>query len=419
MLQGRDQQTATLLATGLVLVAGGNAGGGAIGALNEAELYHPSTNAWSAAGTMAIGRQAHTATLLRSGKVLVVGGIAADGHSTASAELYDPATNTWSSAPNMATPRYGHVAALLASGRVLVAGGQNPTGYIAKAELYDPVANSWSPAAAMQAGYFGSTATVLETGLVLVAGGDTFGDHRAQLYDPTTDRWSNAGIMGQSNHTATLLHDGRVLVAGGTGSAGTQIYDPTLNSWSAAASMLADRAGHTATLLDDGDVLVAGGSGFDSGQQVWLASAERYHPQTNTWTPAGSMAAARWAHTATLLRDHRVLIAGGMVPRDCCALSGAELFDPQGTMAQASASPSPVIPSQAASQPPQSSVIAAPTETTPIRPPVATAATSLGANLAADRWPLALGGLAVCGLAAVVTLVLRRRRLPVRRRRSR
>jgi len=227
MLQGRQQHTATLLATGRVLVAGGNAGGGAIGALNEAELYDPATNTWSAAGQMAVGRQAHTASLLPSGKVLLAGGIAADGHSTSSAELYDPATNTWSSASTMATPRYGHVAALLATGKVLVAGGQNLSGYIAKAELFDPVANSWSPAAAMQAGYFGSTATALQSGQVLVAGGDTFGDHRAELYDPATDHWSNAGIMGQTNHTATLLRDGRVLVAGGSESAATETYDPT------------------------------------------------------------------------------------------------------------------------------------------------------------------------------------------------
>jgi len=183
--------------------------------------------------------------------------------------------------------------------------------------------------------------------------------------------------------------------------------------------MLTGRASHTATLLDDGDVLVAGGDGFDAGQQVWLASAERYHPATNTWTPAGSMAGARWSHTATLLPDHRVLIAGGMVPRDCCALSGAELFDPQGTVVQSPPGASPVIASQAAGEPAPSPALAAPSEGTPTSQPVATTPTPLGTRLAADRWPVALGGLAVLGMAAVVTLTLRRRGVPVRRRHRR
>jgi len=118
--------------------------------------------------------------------------------------------------------------------------------------------------------------------------------------------------MGQarSNHAATLLNTGKVLVAGGVGPfcAGcnsgmtAELFDPATGTWSPTGSMSIFRSQHTATLLSNGKVLVAGGNG---------ATAEVYDPATGTFSPSGSMTTTRANHTATLLPDGRVLVSGG------------------------------------------------------------------------------------------------------------
>jgi hypothetical protein len=174
MAADRFAPTATLLPNGKVLVAGGGSGGnGEAGALASAELYDPATNSWSSAGSMAAGREHHTATLLPSGKVLIAGGYSPGaGGAVASAELYDPATNSWSSVGSMAGARFASTATLLPGGNVLVAGGQLAGSPLASAELYDPATNSWTSAGSMAAGREEHTATLLPSGTVLIAGGD-------------------------------------------------------------------------------------------------------------------------------------------------------------------------------------------------------------------------------------------------------
>src|SRR5262249_53136179 len=132
--------------------------------------------------------------------------------------------------------------------------------------------------------------------------------------------WSTTGSMSVSRfgQTATRLTDGRVLVAGGhSNGVAADPSNPTTGTWSPTGSMSVARfGGPTATLLPDGRVLVAGGCGGsdpDSGDCLTLlASAEIYSPATGTWSPTGSMSVARFGgHTATLLPDGRVLVAGG------------------------------------------------------------------------------------------------------------
>ena len=125
------------------------------------------------------------------------------------------------------------------------------------------------------------------------------------------------GRGGRQIHTATLLADGRVLVAGGYDAndaalASAELYDPKTGTFSPTGSMATARGRHTATLLSDGRVLIAGGGPASwTGAGAYLASAELYDPKTGTFSPTGSMATARDGHTATLLADGRVLIAGG------------------------------------------------------------------------------------------------------------
>jgi len=218
-----------LLASGKVLLAGCHDSSNAFVA--DAELYDPATNLWSFGGTLGTARQAHAATLLPSGKVLVTGG---QGGSN-SAELYDPATNSWSPAASFVTARYIHTSTLLPSGKVLLAAGFG-SDFIASAELYDPALNTWSPAGTLATARSGPTATLLPSGKVLVIGGGASGIAlaSAELYDPATNKWAPAGALANErfSHSATLLPSGKVLVAGGqnytTYPPKAELYDPGL-----------------------------------------------------------------------------------------------------------------------------------------------------------------------------------------------
>src|SRR6266568_4462310 len=288
--------------------------------------------AWTSTGSMATARHYHTATLLDSGKVLVAGGVPASSAYTgtwlASAELYDPATGTWSATGSLATSRTDHTATLLPSGKVLVVGGstRDYTGdhVLANAELYDPATGTWSATGSlvMAQAHWGDTATLLDSGQVLIAGGHEFDgtNDGAELYDPATETWSVTGSTYRAYHTATLLKSGMVLVSGGSPFASSELYDPATGTWTRTGSLAADEPiWHTATLLNSGRVLVVGGWGAGA-----LASAELYDKNSGTWSDAGVLAQARRFHTATLLLTGHVLVAGGYNDVDG-VLASAEL----------------------------------------------------------------------------------------------
>src|SRR4051812_9639126 len=129
--------------------------------------------------------------------------------------------------------------------------------------------------------------------------------------------WASLDSMSspRSNHTATLLADGRVLVAGGytdshlSATASAELFDPVTGTWSSAPDMSAARANHTATLLQDGRVLVMGGGGSGDGGFHIARTAEIYDPASNSWSSGGTMVVGRVGHTASLLSDGRVLVA--------------------------------------------------------------------------------------------------------------
>jgi N-acetylneuraminic acid mutarotase len=305
--------------------------------------------AWTATGSMATPRDAHTATLLPDGRVLVAGGLVADT-GLAAAELYDPRTGSWTATGSMIQGRAWHTATLLQDGTVLVTGGlstvsDTPGGAdieLASAELYDPRTGSWSTAGSMTEARSGPTATRLPDGRVLVAGGwgstEPFGPKLAssELFDPATRTWTASGSLPEpfGGHTAILLANGMVLIAGGdvprgpgaAGSAHAAVYDAAVGTWTATRSMTTARLAQAAALLPDGRVLVSGGGSFGDRQAPTYASVELYDPATRTWTATADMTSARAGHTATTLADGRVLAVGGANDTVSDPLASAELL---------------------------------------------------------------------------------------------
>jgi hypothetical protein len=344
----RSRATATLLPNGKVLIAGGVDTGG--GALASAELFDPSgndgTGAFSATGSLAAARFDATATLLSNGKVLIAGGKSGQSQSViASAELFDPTANAGVGAftvtGSLAVARSGATATLLRSGKVLIASGAGANGYPG-AEVYDPAADSGAGAFTAIGDLItprsATTATLLPDGRVLIAGG--LGGNGGsepilptELYDPMASAGAGAFKPSASlTHargaaTATLLLTGKVLIAGGSYGAplgSAEIYDPGEDGGPgavvAAADLVTARSWATANLLPNGSVLLIG-------SETATASTDLFDPAGNngagSFATSGPLATARSFATATLLPSGNVLVAGGF--DDVNALASAEL----------------------------------------------------------------------------------------------
>jgi hypothetical protein len=367
--------TAALLGDGRVLLRSG-----------VTKIYDPATGRVTNATEPSTTRLFETATALQDGRVLIVGGTSSLGDmglgglgglfgaspepsptpfvdpTLASAEIYDGATDTYTPTGSMAHPRAFHSATLLSDGRVLVVGGgkSNTNGSSATTtltpedlpppEIWDPATGTFSPTNGNTIDpHAWHTATLLQDGRVLIAGGVTAtasdgaspapdgsssgaATAAAELFDPATGTFTATGSMTTPRvwGTATRLADGRVLFVGGvkntssstsTDSSGAtdttpttaEIYDPASGTFSATGAPAAGRVWHTANLLPDGHVLIAGGFNMDqatASTQPFLTSAELFDPASGTFAPTGAMVDGQALHTGTTLQDGKVLLAG-------------------------------------------------------------------------------------------------------------
>jgi hypothetical protein len=324
---------AVLLNTGKVLIAGGASSGTNFNTI--AELFDPSTSTFTLTGTMVNPREALTTTLLQNGKVLLAGGQLATGAVTSAAEIYDPTTGLFAATGSLNFARDFHTASLLLNGQVLIVGGRSALSRPASAEMYDPVSGTFLLTGSLQETRLSHTATALTNGSVVVAGGsDGQLVSSVETYDPTTGVFNSPSVfmkVARLWHATTHLADGRVLLTGGQDAysnvnSSAEIYDPATGNFSLTGSMIQGRYGHTATLLGNGNVLVVGGYS-DPGGSTLVTTAEMYSPVSGTFSPASSPNVPRAYHTATLLQSGKVLVAGGEIAGQQTT-EGIELYDP-------------------------------------------------------------------------------------------
>lgn len=276
----------TLLQNGRVLLTGA-----------DNELYNPSTGLWTVTANMVTPRFGYTQTLLPSVKVLVAGGRENSCGSPpcpilSTAELYDPSTGAWTSTGSMTTARTSHSATLLASGLVLVAGGfDGGTSLLASAELYNPATGQWTATGSLNSPLGGQYAFLLGSGKVLVLDASGRSLTTTELYDPATGTWTVNGSTAATadfGFSVTLLNTGKVLIAGGVNCVyprpcqevnSAELYDPSVGFSSPTGTLNIARSNHLAILLTNGQVVAAGGETENKvGKFSFTNTAELYTP---------------------------------------------------------------------------------------------------------------------------------------------
>jgi len=302
----------------------------------------------------------HVAAALPDGTAIVMGGNTSESSSVPDStltQIFDPATEKFARGPDLmfsAQARlFTSVAPLVSGGFLLAGSGLNaPVGALRSVvtQLFDPAVPGLTPVGDVATrGISTRTATPLSDGGALLTGGLAGGTNpvtdSADRYVSADQKWHAVGQMlhVRVGHTATLLRDGRVLIAGGLTccqvpnpspefyATTAEIYDPATDAFTETGSMSAARGDHAAALLPDGRVLISGGDGNDPAAPP--LSTELFDPATGQFSSAGDLQAPRDSHSAVALTDGRVLVIGGEVPPELAGMVGVgvsatEVFDP-------------------------------------------------------------------------------------------
>jgi len=329
------------------------------GPMASAEFYDFKTLAWTCgflggvnaatgacANTLAQARFFASVAPLTSHEVLIAGGNNVGTTCLNSAAIYNPSTGKFTATGSMTDAHcFAHTTTVLSNGYVLITGGEDQTGnFVNTADMYDPSTGKFDCSGlggvsastsycqdTMTDVRFLHTATLLQNGNVLIAGGNDGSIVKTAEVYVWASGFTATGNMTDSreNHTATLLSNGNVLIAGGLDASGVVQQSAELYSagtFTATGSMTHPRYLHTATRLNSGKILITGG---EDGTGTVLATAEVY--SAGTFTAVGNMTTARALHTAVLItsgpKKGYVLIAGG-IDNNGNTLKSAELFNP-------------------------------------------------------------------------------------------
>jgi hypothetical protein len=319
-----------VLQDGRVLVAGGTTVPDDVNsALATAEIFQRTQQADTvvpASGPMQVPRWRDAATTMMDARVLVVGGgeSCSNANACKTADLFDPATNTFkATATLMAEDRTFAWSVLMVDGRVMITSDSSPT-----VEVYDPVKDTFTTIALPVVHHYGQRIVRLRDGRVMVMGGDgcagscTIAQNNVDIYDPKTNAFTAAKPMntGRTQFTAHVLPDGRVMVFGGASiSAGgvnapldsIEAYDPTNDTWTTEPYKLSvGRTWHASSLVRDGTVLVMGGYT----QNLSCApsdTVDQVDPIAGTVQPFGTLPDPNTEWNAVTMLDGSVLGVGG------------------------------------------------------------------------------------------------------------
>jgi N-acetylneuraminic acid mutarotase len=340
--QARREHTATVLADGRVLVAGGfqeiisPEGEDQTQILSSVEVFLPGAGRWKPGPPMPQPRSGHEAILLADGRLLVFGGRATSYPSAepaTKAALFNPASNRWRvvDGPSIASPTG---AVLLPDGRVLTVGLNSDSNPTAQAvAIFDPSTLKWQRGTNHPGAWYRPALTVLIDGSVLVAGGlyprapEPSTVTESWRYDPIADRWERTGDLIESplGGSAVRLPDRRVLLLA---SFVSNVFDPTAGTWATLAPPLHDRMGYGMIALADGRVLATGRASCFIDHDA----TELYDPATDRWLTVEAVT-ERSDGTLTLLADGRAMLVGGVL--ECgapgvpaVALRDVEILDP-------------------------------------------------------------------------------------------
>ncbi|CAF4020419.1 unnamed protein product [Adineta steineri] len=313
MNHARSGHTASVLKSGNLLVIGGYDG---TSVLNTAESFDMSTDKkWKNTASMQDARTNHTATVLSDGQVLVIGG-SQSGLILMSVELYNPKGDQWTTRSPMTAPRTMHTASLLSGDKILVTGGMSNGVFINTAALYDVKTDTWTAANDMISKRLQHTASTLSSNKVLLAGGDTPDTSgTSELYQGANAKAGSVSNMAYARqwHRASAFSTDQVLVTGGRVDStslyppAAELYTPKTKKWSTVAAMTSARMSHTATVLLDNIVVAAGGE--LSG--IVLSTAEYYDMTKKTWNSAGHLIYARSKHADLVFNGEIVIVTGG------------------------------------------------------------------------------------------------------------
>jgi N-acetylneuraminic acid mutarotase len=329
----RQHHSATLLKDGRVLVVGGRGADG-LSTLASCELFDPKKNKWASCAPLKVARSHHAATALDDGRLLVTGGTtheSVEGQNRfvalSSVEVYDPKKNVWTAVAPMIDARNGHTATLLLDGSVLVVGGaREQRQHLTSVERFDAKANTWKQEKPLDVARWLHAAVRDSEGDVVVVGGRSNAGQQGkgpgvsiadvERFDAKTGAWQTLPPMSEPRQRTAVIaeaSDGGIIVVGGqTATSSTnyaETWSPGLPEWKAFENHLSmSLSSHSGTRLPSGDLVVIGG---EPPNAVDTTRVQRWLSASKQWCLAGELLAGRKQHTATLLRDGRVLVVGG------------------------------------------------------------------------------------------------------------